>query len=71
MATNTTYIIKRDMIKHYVPPVVLRKKSNLNPSQSLGPATNLQELGELFMNMQSANPNCEDLYMSNEPGSSR
>lgn len=70
MAANITYIIKRETTRRYVPPVLLPKESNLSPSQSLGPATNLQEPGELFMNMQSANTDYGTLYRSNGPGSS-
>lgn len=37
---------------HHKKRLLFPKESNLSPSHSLGPATNLQELGELFMNMQ-------------------
>lgn len=70
MAACITYIIKRKVIGHYVPPVVFPKESNSSPSQSLDPAANLQELGELFMSMRSANPDCGNLYRSTGGGSS-
>lgn len=54
----------------YLPPIDLPKESRRVLSQSLDPATNLKELGELFINMQSANPDCGKLCGSNGPDSS-